>query len=47
LGAWSAMGLPAFAGVSNACLDPLTDQISFELRKHRQEACEGGALPAS
>ena len=40
-GARSAMGLPAFACVGTAGLNPLTDQTPLKLRKHGQEACKG------
>ncbi len=41
LGARSAMRLPAFARIDNACLNPLTYLILLKLCEHGQEACEG------
>jgi hypothetical protein len=39
-GARSAMRLPAFARIGNACLNSLTDYIALKLCEHGQEACE-------
>jgi hypothetical protein len=42
-GTRSAMRLPAFAGISNAGFEALTDQSPLELRTHREEAGAGAS----
>ena len=45
-GTRSAMGLPAFARIGKAGLNPLPDHIALKLGEDGQEAAEGAPLQA-